>query len=250
MQVARPRPCNHIHLPARGAAGLSVVYATDHAKLADGVDAGEREQCEVGAAVDVVSTVDLPIVFLPAVAVNLKSHHVGANRSRSSREDLVGVAGIGSSRHQKHQLRVVAAVERKLAQLHAGNHARGGGALCVDLQGVGLYTYGFTYRTNFKCEIYRQLVTDVQYKAAVCNSLESGDLDRNRVMPNRQKRRCVLAVFVGRERAHHDLPVRIGDRDLGVGHDTALRVRHRARDRARNFLRRCSSTPSEAQPHN
>ena len=134
--------------------------------------------------------------------------------------------------------------------MQAGNHSRGRGALRVDLQGVGLYTYGFTYRTNFKCEIYGQLVTDVQYKAAVCNSLESGDLNRNRVMPNRQKRRCVLAMFVSRKRAHHDLLVRIGYSDLGVGHHAALRIRHRARDRARNFLRRRSSTPSDAQPHN
>src|SRR5260370_16860759 len=94
---------NELDLPAGGGAGLRVVYPTHNAKLADGVNAGERKKCEIGAAVNVVSAVDLPVIFLSAVALYLEPHQVRPDWRGRSREKFGSVARLPERREPKPQ---------------------------------------------------------------------------------------------------------------------------------------------------
>src|SRR5260370_31857729 len=110
---------NELDLPAGGGAGLRVVYPTHNAKLADGVNAGERKKCEIGAAVNVVSAVDLPVIFLSAVCVDLERYHPPADWRWSSREKLVRVAGGRKAGQQNPRVCTGSACYVKLSDLSA-----------------------------------------------------------------------------------------------------------------------------------
>src|SRR5260370_39215198 len=99
---------NELDLPAGGGAGLRVVYPTHNAKLADGVNAGERKKCEIGTAVNVVSAVDLPVIFLSAVAVNLQRHHACIALSGSSRDKMIAGSRVHQPAKPKNRMRATA----------------------------------------------------------------------------------------------------------------------------------------------
>src|SRR5260370_14199985 len=93
---------NELDLPAGGGAGLRVVYPTHNAKLADGVNAGERKKCEIGAAVNVVSAVDLPVIFLSAVVGYIGADDGHAHLGGRSTGQFDGLAGVPKTGEPKH----------------------------------------------------------------------------------------------------------------------------------------------------
>src|SRR5712664_591198 len=196
MKVTGSGAGNDIHLCPGRAAGLGVVHAANHTKLADGVDAGEREQCEIGAAVDVVRAVDLPIVLFSPVAVDLEAYQVSTNRCGGPRKNLVSVAGIRRARHQEHELRVVAAVEREFAELKARNYSGRSRALRINVQCTRLDGHAFADRTHFERKIDGDPVVDVQNDAGLYCLLESGNFRSDVVPPHRQEWGNELAMVV------------------------------------------------------
>src|SRR6266404_6192022 len=196
MKVTGSGAGNDIDLRPGRAAGLGVVDAANNAKFADGIDTGERQQREIGATVHVVSAVDLPIVLFSPVAVDLEAHQVSTNRCGGPRKNLVGVAGIRRARHQEHELRVVAAVEREFAELKARNYSGRSRALRINVQCTRLDGHAFADRTHFERKIDGDPVVDIQNDAGLYCLLESRNLRSDVVTPYRQERDDELAAVV------------------------------------------------------
>jgi hypothetical protein len=236
VNIPGSRTRNHVNLCARRAAGLRIVRTSNDAEFTDRINAGKREERQIGAAVDVVGAVNLPIVFLAAAAVDLESHRVGANRGRSAGKDLVRIAGIGSARDQEDKLGVVATVKRELFQLGARNHASSGCALGVNGENVSFDGNGFVNGAQFESEIGGNIVVDVENNASAHGLLEAGGFHGDAVAPDGQERRHVQAMFVRSQRTDHDLLVQVGDKYFAIRDDSSFRVRNCTGNRAGNVL--------------
>ena len=96
------------------------VCATESFEFGDGIDAGESEEREVGATVEVVGAVHHEGVTRGASAVEREGDDVGAAvRILQADVELVGSGGGSDARHEGEELDVVAIVERKFADFPA-----------------------------------------------------------------------------------------------------------------------------------
>ena len=81
MELVRAAAGHHVDFPAGAATVLGKIVGAQDVELGDGIDAGIGKQGEVGAAVDVIGAVDLPVVLRGPRAVDREVDLVrGADR--------------------------------------------------------------------------------------------------------------------------------------------------------------------------
>jgi hypothetical protein len=159
-----------VDLRARGLAELGAVAVAMDLELLDGLDRGVDEDRAVAADVVVVGAVDRP--------------HVGVDRAPgdgevdAAHEALVGDVearlGLADAGHQQRELDEVAAVERQLADLLAGDEAGDVAALGLHLDGGGLDADRLRHAARLELDVLGAHVGHVEQEALVEGALESG----------------------------------------------------------------------------
>jgi len=131
-------------------------------------------------------------------------------------------------RNEKHELGVVAAVERKLLELRAGDDAGCGRTFGIHAHRVTLHGDDLADRADHECEIDSHFVADVEHDAGMHDLLESLRLDGDAVAADGQLRDDVLSVLIGGDRAHYDVLVRVGNGDRCIRDCASCRIDNRS----------------------
>ena len=130
MESGGPGSCDHVDLPAGASSELSVILAANHAELLDRIHTGILQQGQVCPAVDIISTIDGPIVLRCTAAVDGEIYLIGSTeRVGHAYIQLVGCEIGGNPRREGYQLLVVAGIDGQFANLSSGDQPGFGGRL-------------------------------------------------------------------------------------------------------------------------
>ena len=207
MQRICARARNHVDLAGRGASVLRRVGIALGLELRDRIHAGKREQRQIRSAVDIVGTVDGPVVRACTLAADGKRDRVcAAQRVGRPKIDLVAGSRIGYAGLQAQQLLVVARAQHQLPYLRAVDQAGDGAVLEVHLQGHVLFRAAYRELTADG-----QAVIHMQHQARHRDGLKARIRHLDRVGAQGQRSRRVKAGVVGRQRSH-------GLAAIGIGH--------------------------------
>src|SRR6185437_10966606 len=175
-----------VDLGAAGAAAVRGVEAAFHLELRNRVDARERHQRQVAAAVHVVGAIHRPIVGGAAIAADRVRKHGGGPSGRRVADIEIVRSARREAGHQRDELFVVARAERKFAHLAAFNGAGGGDGAKFHLDRVGLYFNALGGGADLQREVDLQIVIDVEDDIRPVFGLEPRSFDFDRVISDRK----------------------------------------------------------------
>ena len=232
-----------VDLRAARAAELGPVAVAQDLELLDRVERRVHEDRAVRPDVVVVGAVHRPQVRRDIAA---------AHRQVGSAEQplVLHVEGVGRAHagHERRELEEVAAVERQLARLSAGDDARQVATKDLHRGRGGFDGDHLAHFARLEREVDRVVVGDAERDARPGGRLEARQLRLHVVASDGQVADRVDAVGVG-DRDPDQPRVEVGDRHGRAGNDRFRRVGGRAPDRRARALGKGRRTCGEHETH-
>ena len=245
VQLVGAGPRNHVYLAGSRATVLRGVGVAQRLKFGNRIDAGEREQRQIRAAVHVIGTVDRPVVGTGTLTANRKGNRIGAaQRVGGSEIDLVRGAGKSDARLQAKQLLVIACAQFKLAHLRTVDQTGDLRIFKVDLQRVGGHRQALL-GTSTQRAVHREAVVHVQDEPGHGDSLKAGIRNRDGIRAERQRCRRIEPLVVRGDGPHILVAIRVAQHNRRTFYQRPGRIRDGSADGAADFLRRPAQTKAD-----
>ena len=222
MILARAALGHDVDERAGAAAELGAVARGQDLDLGDRVEARVRDGVAVRAVVHVVGAVHHEVRRRRPHAVDRLTGRAQADRERIGRRDH----GPGQ---QLHQLRVVAAVQRNVVHLLAGDDAAHVSRLRLDLARRRRHGDGLGEAADLELEVGRAPGRRVEREMHALDRLETRQLDPDLVDTGRKAREHVAARGLGGD-GLHEAGLLVRARDHRAGQRAARLVGHAAGD--------------------
>ncbi len=244
VHLVRAAAVGHVHRRAGGAPVLGALVVGDDAELADGVGRRlhhlVRKSLVARAVRVVVDPVDQEVVERAAQAV-----HVERAFARRAVRALVERRLADAGREQRKR-RVLAAVQRELAHLLAGDHLAALARVGLDERRCGGDFDLLRHAADRQLHVHAQPRADLHLHVVDERDRESRFLGGHEIQTAFHRHEFVRA-FAGRAPRQRDAGRCVGERDFRVRHDAARRVAHGSDNRGRLELGACGARETEQQ---